>query len=64
MPWYWTDDLARSLIAAGKVEQSAVTSWLVTPVAIRSGEDSPDSVVAALMEDEYEPPSPALSLAA
>ena len=65
MPWYWTDDLARLLIDAGKVDERAVADWLSAPVAIRSEEEE-DSlrVAASLLPDEgeeAEPPSLALA---
>lgn len=64
MPWYWTDDLARTLIASGKVDQSKVASWLVSPVAIRSAEESAEAVAGSLLDDDIDPPSPTLRLAA
>ncbi|MFP3915404.1 MAG: hypothetical protein ACLFWM_11055 [Actinomycetota bacterium] len=58
MPWYWTDDLARTLIDSGTVDSSRVAGWLSTPVAIRRGEEDPDAVGLSLLEDEEgEPPS-------
>lgn len=60
MPWYWTDELARSLIEAGKVDQARVSGWIAAPVAVRR--DSPDfeGVATALLEEDGEPPSPSL----
>lgn len=58
MPWYWTDDLARTLIDAGAVDSSRVVRWLSAPVAIRSTDTDADSVARSLLEDEEgEPPS-------
>lgn len=54
MPWYWTDDLARTLIDTGRVERPRVESWLARPVAIRSTERSADVVADALLGDEEE----------
>lgn len=54
MPWYWTDDLARTLIDTGHVDRSRVESWLAAPVAIRSAEDSADVVADALLGEEEE----------
>ena len=34
MPWYWTDDLARTLIDAGKVDSTRVAAWITAPVPI------------------------------
>lgn len=65
MPWFWTDDLARTLIDAGKVDQSKVSGWLAAPVAIRSGEESAEAVAQTLLGGEGEDPDlPGLSLAA
>lgn len=61
MPWYWTDDLARSLIDAGKVDQSRVSQWLVSPVAIRRAEADTAEIAVGLLEEESEPPSLALA---
>jgi hypothetical protein len=58
MPWYWTDDLARTLIEAGKVEPSRVVLWLSAPVAVRSGEDDAQALAHSLLdEEEGEPPA-------
>ncbi len=64
MPWYWTDDLARTLIDTGKVDHLAVSEWLVSPVAVRSDESSAETVAAALLEDEDDGPARPLPLAA
>ena len=65
MPWYWTDDLARTLIDAGKVDRSKVSGWLAAPVAIRSGERSAETVAQALLGGDSEDPDlPGLRLAA
>ncbi len=58
MPWYWTDDLARTLIDAGKAETNQVLRWLSAPVAIRSDETDGESVADSLLQgEEGEPPS-------
>ena len=64
MPWYWTDDLARLLIDAGKVAERAVANWLSAPVAIRSEQEDSLAVAASLLPDDGEdgePPSLALA---
>jgi len=58
MPWYWTDDLARLLIDAGKVDERAVADWLSAPVAIRSEEEDSLRVAASLLPDEGEEAEP------
>lgn len=54
MPWYWTDDLARTLIDTGKVDATRVSSWLSAPVAIRSGAEDAESVAESLLGIEGE----------
>lgn len=34
MPWFWTDDLARCLLAAGVVGDDRVREWLSHPRAV------------------------------
>lgn len=63
MPWYWTDDLARTLLEAGNVEPSRVVRWLSTPVAVRRAEADAQSVADSLLDEEEGDP-PALPLAA
>lgn len=66
MPWYWTDDLARTLIDAGTVERARVSTWLVSPVAIRSDEENGEAVARSLLtlEEDEEGDEPARPLAA
>lgn len=63
MPWHWTDDLARTLIDAGKADASQMVRWLSAPVAIRSPETDTESVARSLL-DEEEGELPSLPLAA
>ncbi len=59
MPWIWTDDLARTLLAAGQVDEARVRAWLAAPVAIRSSEDDEGATVARTLlgadDDDPEP---------
>ena len=64
MPWYWTDDLARTLIDAGEVDRTRVAAWLASPVAIRREEGSPADIAGSLLEDEGEPSSAQAAVAA
>jgi hypothetical protein len=64
MPWYWTDDLARTLIDSGKADRVTVAGWIVSPVAVRSDEDSAETVAASLLNDEPDDPSRPVALAA
>jgi hypothetical protein len=58
MPWYWTDDLARTLLDAGKVHPMQVASWLSAPVAIRRGEQDSEVVAASLLDGDVEDAEP------
>lgn len=64
MPWYWTDDLARTLIDAGKVDRARLVAWIVSPVAVRREGGSPVEVAGALLEEEGEGSSVGVALAA
>lgn len=58
MPWYWTDDLARTLIDAGKVSPARVMQWMSAPVAIRGDDGDAQTVADSLLsEEEGEPPA-------
>lgn len=39
MAWFWTDDLARRLVAAGVVGEDRVREWIHHPVAVSGGGD-------------------------
>jgi hypothetical protein len=55
MPWYWSDDVARFLLAVGKIDPGSADQLVRTPVAIRRPE--PDLETAALaMQDDSEIP--------
>jgi hypothetical protein len=55
MPWYWSDDVARFLLAAGKIDAGSADPLVRTPVAVRRPE--PDLETAALaMQDDNEIP--------
>ena len=46
MPWYWSDDVARFLLAAGKIDLGTADQLVRAPVAVRRPE--PDLETAAL----------------
>jgi hypothetical protein len=58
MPWYWTDDLARTLIDTGKVDAARVAAWIVAPVAIRREAESVADVAGALLEEDADGSQP------
>lgn len=61
MPWYWTDDLARALLADDRIDDSVAAMLINTPVAYRREETSLDSAARALLDDDE---IPLLALAA
>jgi hypothetical protein len=40
MAWFWTDDLARTLIEEGVVGRDAVQDWISRPVGIAAADDA------------------------
>ena len=55
MPWYWTDDIARALIEAGRLTADAAGSMMSVPTAIRREEASLDAAALALLDDDEIP---------
>ena len=55
MPWYWTDDIARTLIEAGRITPDAVGAMFSMPAAIRRDEPSIEAAAQALLDDEEVP---------
>ena len=55
MPWYWTDDIARALIEAGRITADAAGTMLSVPTAIRRDEPSLEAAMQALLEDDEIP---------
>lgn len=60
MPWYWTDDLARALLAQGSINDTGAAELIATPVAIRRDEPTVEAAARAML-DEDEIPLPALA---
>ncbi len=55
MPWYWTDDIARSLIDAGLVGSETVASMLAVPAAVRRDEPSIEAAARAMLDEDEIP---------
>ncbi|MGH8942717.1 MAG: hypothetical protein ACRDWF_07875 [Acidimicrobiia bacterium] len=55
MPWYWTDDIARALIEAGRLTVDAARSLMSVPTAIRREESSIEAAALALLDDDEIP---------
>ncbi len=51
MPWYWTDDLARALLAAGRISEDEAAALSAQPVAIRRQEARLEEAVEACAEE-------------
>jgi hypothetical protein len=51
MPWYWTDELARALRNAGRIDPETASRLEAMPVAIRSDESTVEAAASALAED-------------
>ena len=60
MPWYWTDDIARALIDAGRLSVESAQAILAAPVAVRRIEPDledagPDATARATLDDDEIP---------
>ena len=55
MPWYWTDDIARALIEAGRLTVDAAGSLMSVPTAIRREESSIEAAAQGLLDDDEIP---------
>lgn len=55
MPWYWTDDIARALIEAGRLTADAASSLMSVPTAIRCEEPTIDAAALAMLDDDEIP---------
>ena len=55
LPWYWTDDLARALLADGRISDSVASEMIATPVAYRREETSVETAAQGLLDDDEIP---------
>jgi hypothetical protein len=55
VPWYWTDDIARALIDAGRIGEEAVRAMMVGPTAIKRDETTLEAVALALLDEDEIP---------
>lgn len=51
MPWYWTDELARALLADGRIDAETAGRLTAVPVAVRRDEPSLEAAAEALADD-------------
>jgi hypothetical protein len=55
MYWYWSDDIARALLIAGKIDAELASRISVPTVALRSSEETVLDAGAAFLDDEEVP---------
>jgi hypothetical protein len=55
VPWYWTDDIARALIEAGRLNVESAAALLSTPVALKRSEPDIDAAIQAMLDDDEIP---------
>lgn len=55
MPWYWTDDLAKALLASGKIDETVAARMMTVPVALRSDRRTLQEAAEELAEDDEIP---------
>jgi len=55
MPWYWTDDLARIMVAQGLISDKTAVHLASSPIALRRDESSIEEAVSAMAEDDEIP---------
>lgn len=55
MPWYWSDDVARFLLAADKIDPGSADLLVRTPVAIRRPEADLETAALAMQDDNEIP---------
>jgi hypothetical protein len=55
VPWYWTDDIARELIDAGRLTVEAAGRMLSGPTAIRRDEPNLTGAALAMLDDDEIP---------
>jgi len=51
MPWYWTDEVARVLVANGTIDAEVAANLVSVPVAHRSEQENIDDAAKELMDD-------------
>lgn len=55
MPWYWTDDIARFLLAEERISQATALTLQVQPIALRRGEETLEEAALAALDDDEIP---------
>jgi len=51
MPWYWTDEMARVLVADGRIAEDTAATMIALPIAHRSEHDNIEAAVREILDD-------------
>ena len=51
MPWFWSDEIARVLSAAGRIDDQVSSDLLARPVAFRSEAETVEEAADRLVQD-------------
>ena len=51
MPWYWSDDLVRTLVSKGALESETAALSFAQPVAFRRDESTIEEAAEGLLDD-------------
>jgi hypothetical protein len=51
MPWFWTDEVAATLISEGRIDAEAATELVGYPVAYRSDHETVEEAARELAEE-------------
>jgi hypothetical protein len=55
MPWYWSDDIARTLVSQGRLDTENAIRLIASPVALRRDESTVEGAAFGLQDDEEIP---------
>jgi hypothetical protein len=51
MPWFWTDEVAATLVSDGRIDPESAAGLMTYPVAYRSDRDAIEEATQELAED-------------
>lgn len=55
MPWFWSDEIAKVLSAAGRIDQRLASALEARPVAFRSDSETIEEIADRLLQDDEIP---------
>ncbi len=55
MPWYWSDDMAQSLLESGRAHEAALSAMISRPVAYRVDFETVEQAAEWLAEEDEIP---------